>query len=59
MWIVLPESYGVLEGEEYDDEGVDGVEGDGDEGRPVGLAALRLHRLQPKLFQPGVIGCAI
>ena len=48
MWsiIMLPESYGVLEGEEYDDECVDGVEGDGDEGGPVGLAALRLHRLE-------------
>ena len=44
--VLLPESYGVLEGEEDDDECVDGVEGDGDEGRPVGLAALRLHRLQ-------------
>ena len=43
---MLPESYGVLEGEEYDDECVDGVEGDGDEGGPVGLAALRLHRLE-------------
>ena len=43
---MLPETYGVLEGEEYDDECVDGVEGDGDEGGPVGLAALRLHRLE-------------
>ena len=42
MWsiIMLPESYGVLEGEEYDDECVDGVEGDGDEGGPVGKSHL-------------------
>ena len=44
--ILLTESYDVLEGEEDDDERVDPVERDGDDGRPVRLAALRLHRLE-------------